>query len=328
MDLLMGIGPWYFNGPWDLGLGISHVDTSPVAHAETGTYYKCMDAKPEAWRNNFRSLVLLALLGVCAAAAWLMAWHKSSPSREGQDILATIRQKGIKSYWPQNVQRREWFLIRRGEKIVGWEMEYRQAGPDRAGGGFERQTNTAAGQERISARWKLTNNTEQGQYQSQSVKFSRMKASVTEAKIALQEGRLEVLQNNNGAHYASTTPVTENYLPEGVMSIAIHEVAKRKTQARFDMVEDESYPEESQGGQTPLYSFELRYIGQDTRTGGAMVETFFRGGGSWVTVVDDEGNVLRRFGENVEFTPATRVEVQKHFPEAAELQSNDGTVEM
>ena len=287
-----------------------------------------MVPKSETWRKNFRSVVLLAILGVCAALAWVLAWHKSAPARDGREILAGIRRQGIRQYWTQNVQRRQWFLIRRDGNVVGWEMEFRQAGPDGAGGGFERRTNVNTGQERISARWRLTNNAEEGQYQSQRVEFSRTRAEVSEAKIVLQNRTLQVYQNIDGVRYVSTAAASENYLPEGLMPLAMREVARRQGRARFEMVEDGSHPEESQGGRTPLYPFELRYLGKDSQTGGAMVETSFGGGSSWVTVIDETGNVLRRFGSNVEFLPATREEIQKQFPSAVEVIADDETVEM
>lgn len=282
----------------------------------------------ETWRKNFRSVVLLALLGVCSAVAWVLAWHKSAPAREAQGILAAIRRNGIKSYWPENVQRRQWFLIRRDGQIVGWEMEYRQAGPGNAGGGFERQTNGQKKQIRISSRWRLSNDSEHGEYESQRLEYLLPQSKISQAKIVLQNRTLQVFQNIDGARYISTAAAPENYLPEGLMLLAIQEVARRKTRARFEMVLDESPPGKSQGGQTPLFSFELRYIGVDAGIGGAMVETSYGHGNSLMTVIDDNGDILRVYGEHVESTPASRETILEYFPAAVEFISDEETVEL
>jgi hypothetical protein len=282
----------------------------------------------EAWRKNFRSVVLLAILGVCSAVAWVMAWHKSTPARNAREILSVVRRRGLKSYWPESVRRQQWFLIRRGETIVGWEMEYHQAGPSRAGGGFERRMKIDTGQLRLSARWRLSNNVEDGEYQSQRVVLSPPRAEVGEAKIVFHGRNLQVYQNINGVRYSSTATAPENYLPEGAMPLVIREVARRRGRARFEMVQDESHPKLLQGGRTPLFPFELRYCGEDSQTPGAMVETSDSRGNSWITVVDDNGAVVRRYGENLECTLVSYEEVLRHFPGVAEFASDEDTVEL
>lgn len=281
----------------------------------------------EAWRKNFRSIVLLAILGVCSAVAWVLAWHKSTPARNAREILAAIRRNGIKSYWPDNAQRQQWFLIHRDGKITGWEMEYHQAGPSGAGGGFERRLNNAKSQLRISARWRLNNNAEEGEYQSQRVMLSPPRADVGEAKIVLRSRNLQVVQNINGHGFSSTTATPDNYLPEGLMPLAIREVARRRSRARFEMVQDAQPPAQSQGEKTPLFSFELRYAGKDSHSGGAMVEEYYDPKHTWITVLDDGGNVLERYQGKIKWMPVSREEILQHFPAAAEYASDDETVE-
>jgi hypothetical protein len=282
----------------------------------------------EAWRKNFRSIVLLAILGVCSAMAWVLAWHKSAPARNAQEILAAIRRRGIKTYWPENARHQQWFLIYRDEKITGWEMEYHQAGSNGAVGGFVRQNDLSTRQVRISTRWRLSNNAEKGDYQSQHVAWNPPQAEVGEAKIELRDRNLQVVQNINGKRYSSSAAAPENYLPEGLMSLAIREVAQRRSHARFEMVQDAQPPAQSKGEKTPLFSFELRYVGQDSHSGGAMVEESYDPKHTWITVLDDAGNVLQRNQGNIKCVPVPHQTVLQHFPAAAEFAGDDETVEL
>ncbi|MBN1942478.1 MAG: hypothetical protein JW849_04200 [Phycisphaerae bacterium] len=282
----------------------------------------------ETWRKNFRSLVLLAILGVCSAVAWVLAWHKGAPARDAREILSAIRRQGIKHYWPQNARQQRWFFIRREGNVVGWEMHHRQAGADGAIGGFVRRENAPHKQVRLSSRWRLSNDAEQGEYHSQQVVLQPPQVKVTEAAIELRDRNLQVNQNIDGAGFSSTTAIPENYLPEGLMTLAMREVAQRQGRAQFKMVLDNQKPSPPTGGQTPLFSFELRYVGQDPSTGGAKVETSFGRENPWITILDANGEMIRRYEGNTEFSPATFEEILQRFPDAAEYAPDGETTAM
>jgi hypothetical protein len=276
----------------------------------------------ETWRKNFRSIVLLAILGVCATAAWVLAWHKSAPAREAQEILAEIRRNGIKSYWPDDAIRQQWFFVYRGDNVVGWEKEYHQAGSDHIAGCVEKRWNNDKGQVRISSRWRLSNNAEEGEYQSKYEIFSSPHP-IFETIIVLRNRNLQVFQNIKGAHFTSTRKIPENYLPEGLSSLVIREVARRRGHGRFEMVLDDIHPEQLQGGQTPLFPMELRYVGVDPDTGGAKIEESLDPKNSWTIVLDAAGNVLRRDQGNTRTMPVSYETVLKKFPAAAEFADKE-----
>ncbi|MBN1555818.1 MAG: hypothetical protein JXA11_13835 [Phycisphaerae bacterium] len=278
----------------------------------------------ETWRKNFRSLVLLALLGVCSTAAWVLAWHKSAPARDGRDFLESLRQRGVKSWWPANGRRQHWFLVYRQGTVVGWEMDYRQASANGTIGGMIRRTQDT----RLSSRWRISNDIQEGDYQSQFVKLQLPHPESVEATIELRGDRLQVLQVIDRVRYSSATKIPDNYLPEGLMLPAMREVVRRQGKARYEMVADDHPPSRQDGGTTPLFSFQLRYLGADASTGGAMVETFYGAGEPLITILDADGEVIRRRQGNTDFQPATREAILQLFPEAAQYAMDNETVEL
>lgn len=288
-----------------------------------------VETATETWRKNFRSLVLLAVLGICTASAWALAWYRGAPAREAAEILAAVRRDGLRAYWTELLPRRRWFLIRQGGKIVGWEMVFRRVGPETAEGGFVQRQFHPAGQIRLASRWRIRLDAEKGEYQSQQVFLRPGGAEVNETTIELRDRRIQVLQNRDGVRFLSVAPTPDNYLPEGLMDLVIRETARRKTRTRFEMVLDSQPPARQQGAQTPLFPLEFRYLGEDPQTGGTKIEeSLSRSEGTGLIVLDTFGEVIRRQYGETEYTFSSRSEVLRSFPDAAEFADEEETVEM
>ena len=85
--------------------------------------------KPAIDRKSFRVLILFAIFSLCVGGAWWLATHRGSTLREGQSIIAEIRQAKLKSFWGEE-DLTQWFLVRNGSQNVGWQVRYRQFMPD------------------------------------------------------------------------------------------------------------------------------------------------------------------------------------------------------
>lgn len=263
--------------------------------------------------------------------AWVMAWHKGAPTREAQAILAAIQGRGLLDSWSKDTEPQRWYLVLREGKVIGWEMEFHQAQPSGAAGGEVSKQVVPSGQILLTAQWKLSNDAKQGEYRSRQVALKLPRPVVVEAGIELHEGNLRVDQNINGKRFSSSGRAPENYLPEGLMTLAIREVARRKTHARFLMVRDGYPPEQPQGGQPKLHPFSLRYLGADEQTGGARVVFSLADGqgGEQTLILNKEGKVVRREAGKRQFVATTGQEVLRLFPDAGEVvPTDDKTVQM
>jgi hypothetical protein len=284
--------------------------------------------KSEAWRRSARSLVLLGLLGVCVAVAWVLVQHEGGPAREAIDILAEVRKAGLAEYWKEKTEKRQWFLLRRGGKIVGWQMTSRR--PDDSGfsGSMVRKTID----QQIQVKWELSDDLRHGTYESQAVSSislggRRPGVQTVRAVLVLEGSHIKVQQNVGGNVFQSSGRTPDNYLPEGMGELALQIVSMREAHARFSMILDNASPKVK----TPrFFTWDVRYVGpSELSRGASTVETTLLGlrdPDSHITVLDAEGNIIRQMIGGTEIQAVTGKDVLKIFPNAASVAGD--TVEI
>ena len=224
---------------------------------------------------------------------------RGGPVREGEAILAEVRQKGLAAYWQPYAVR--WYLIQAGGQVVGWRATVTI---DRGGTAFEGIHVYV----RDSARsdpghwewWRLNADATGGEYRAGKVVRSLLAWQIpTDTTIRLTGGQVFAKQVIQQWVLESQARTAANYLPEGTLELAARLVAERKTRAQFRLIFNEDLPLERT---TRFRSIRLEYadpagskvpgaqgrVNLEILAGGEQPERayFFDSGGGLVREID------------------------------------------
>jgi len=272
------------------------------------------DIRPgDAERRRIRTLsaVMVAVLGVSIAIAWVLAGIRGAPTRTGAEIMEQIRRDGLAAHWRHRPPE-QWHLISAGEKPIGWRAALMRSVPT---GGFEGLdvkfrvlTNTWQVQWET---WTLDAYATEGKYRAGIIvpRQGRPLAGV-DTVIALREGRVLVDQAKFG-HSEADAPA--NYIPEGVRDLAVYLAAQGGEPAGFRMVFNEMPPS---GGR--VQSGRILVEDMVSSADGWQVTVRSSGGSEETVSYDNRGQVVRRQHDGGKFAerPAELKEVVAAFPAA------------
>jgi hypothetical protein len=176
------------------------------------------------------SLVLMGVLLLAVAGAWLMVRFYHSPSRVGADILQDMRKQGLPALWPA---RR--FAVRFQQKDPSGKLQRRVSMVRQpAEGSFagHAYTEAVSGPPRrvgnIEEAWIVTNDLSEANYVAVYRTFW--------VKIELNKDQLSV-EGSGMDRVTEDTPA--NYIPEGLEDLAIRQAARGGKKASFQMISDE-----------------------------------------------------------------------------------------
>jgi len=276
-----------------------------------------------AARQALLALLLTAVLAAAAGAAWLLQEIAQRRVDKGAAILKQIRSNKLALYWPDRRQT-DWYLIQQGSVVLGWHAIVREG----SGGGFrgweiELGYNQAGATEReMHSAWNLNADATDGTYQS---RVERRGQPTELTQIRLQESAseadqatVEVLQPTLALEAQSPEP--RNYIPEGVLPLAIRLVAEGGADAQFRMVFDD-IPNSHKV--VEFGSVRISHEGRGRTDQGEQthrVRVYYRGWGKHPREyeLDESGKLISIVSGNVRWVAASAADVAKRFPNAPE----------
>jgi hypothetical protein len=279
-------------------------------------------------QKNFRTLILLGIMGVATAVAW---WMTTGPGgqriREARQILAEVRQKRLEAYWGEEPDRTtvQWSILRAKDVPVGWSVTYRRRIPGGFEGGMIQLASSSRGASQAVSHWKLSSDARRGVYQSTSSILGQPAGSPDEnaTRIELTDGKLDVIQREGRSLYHSSASAPRNYIPEGTVMLIMQLVARRKTQAEFQLIIDSNLPTSRQ---TAFAKYIVRYLGpiddDDKNAAGSAVEltmTARQGRSCRVLHFDRDGKLIRQIYGDVTELVVSEDEIREVFPRAVEM---------
>ncbi len=191
-----------------------------------------------------RAIVLGVVLVVCvAAAAFYVHDLRTSAERNGEAVVAEIRQKGLGQFIRKPTTR--WFLMQADGAPLGWHVIDTGPRPDVGGAMGLNVTVTPAKDdphdrsklEGVWERWVLNGGASEGRYDAGEVHVVGSECRVVATtSIVLSGGRVQASQLVDGRVYQSNAEVPANYLPEGTMEMATRILANQDEPARFRMI--------------------------------------------------------------------------------------------
>ncbi len=174
-------------------------------------------------RQKLLAPVMVGILAVSVGAAWLLAHVRQGRVDAAEEVLATLRSRGLRAIWGDRPWR-AYFVGRTQEgEPVGWLAMIRKPTDSGYVGTFEMHRAGDGYRMNASSRWELDNGARNGRYFAvQRVTDPRTRMSREfETSIELSPARLEIIESGpRGAAEASLRP-PENYLPEGAMSAVV-----------------------------------------------------------------------------------------------------------
>lgn len=277
-----------------------------------------------AKRGWLLSVLLLGILATCLGIAWGLVQYRRAPIREGQKILHEIHQRGLSAFWDSETAVVEYRLIRRDDKIIGWQVQYRQPISQ---GGFRGEMKRWRPEMTVVAEWQLDASARRGQYTSNLENYVingryRIELSENRTTVHLEDTHLQIKQLVDKAFHPSKSRVPENYAPEGTLSLLKSEVARRKSKAQFKITYDSILPA---NGKPLFVNLLVEYQGRpESPSDGAVLNITTPQQGNLVRreVYDAGGNFLRAeyLAPDGKYTEeAVTLETLKtHFPDAME----------
>ncbi len=254
------------------------------------------------------------ILAAAVGAAWLLAASAGRRVRAGREIIEEIRAGGLGKLWPRE-PRIDWYLIHNGPKPVGWRAAARARTEEGQFVGVD--MDALPGVESLE-NWFLNADATEGRYVGVERAGGRR---IGQTRITLADGQVEVFQylpRVPPGIFRARSPAPENYLPEGMLELAVRRTAARRAEAQFKLVFNER---PNPQGQVDYGTLRFRDVGAG-RGGGRKVRISGRRMGKAFArdyEVDAGGGVGGvADGRGVRWVSASGEEVARLFPSAPE----------
>jgi len=184
----------------------------------------------KAWRerSNVLGVVMFVILLAAVALAWGLTRARLEPVHRGANIMERIRNRTLHAYWGTEPTTR-WYLITDPQgQPAGWGS--RTISP--TGEGFSGTLVRYIKPQQFSIeQWDLANDASRGEYRA-----AGESASLVDTVIQLEQGRVRVVRHVAGRLRQASSASPENYIPEGMTSLALREAAKAGKPATFQII--------------------------------------------------------------------------------------------
>ena len=183
-------------------------------------------------RGSFLALVMLGILLASVAAAQLLADYRGASARRGADIMASIRSQSLQAYWKDDSSR-QWYLLT-NEK--GEAVGYREAFRRRTHGGFTGITRLVIGNDVHLENWQLSSDTAKGRYKAVSQTSA---GGMDRTDINFDSHMVTVVKRAADMLGQVQQAAPDNYVPEGMLPLAIAEATKSGRATAFKVIDNE-----------------------------------------------------------------------------------------
>ncbi len=188
---------------------------------------------PQA-RFNLIGAVMVGVLGISVAMAWVATWSQKDSAYSGADLISKLRSDSLERYWPL-VSTERWMIgVASPTTPVGWEMLSSRPDPQ---GGFSGQQ--VAGAETVShkSNWTLSSDLSRGDYTS--VVFDKNDKELAKTRITLSDIQISIVRQAGQKQTSASSARPKNYVPEGALSLVLSLVAQRGQAVTVKMIFDE-----------------------------------------------------------------------------------------
>ena len=184
----------------------------------------------KAWRerSGVLGMVMFVILLVAVALAWQLTRVRLEPVHRGANIMERIRNRTLQAYWGAEPTTR-WYLITDSQGLpAGWWSRTISPTAEGFSGTVVRYIKP---QQFSIEQWDLANDASRGEYRA-----AGESSSLVDTVIQLEQGQVRVVRHVAGRLRQASSASPENYIPEGMTSLALGEAAKAGKPAQFQII--------------------------------------------------------------------------------------------
>jgi len=183
-------------------------------------------------RGTLLALVMLGILLASVASARLLVGYRGASARRGADILATIRSQKLEAYWKDDSSR-QWYLLTNDK---GEPVGYREAVRRRTRDGFTGINRLVIGNDAHLEDWRLSSDGTKGRYKAVS---QTRAGGMDRTDINFDSRMATVVKTAADMLGQVQQAVPDNYVPEGLLPLAIAEATKSGRATVFKVIDNE-----------------------------------------------------------------------------------------
>ena len=263
-------------------------------------------------RDNLLAVIMLAVLLVSVAIAWSMSAVTSRPIARGVDILREIRSVGLGAYWPAEPVTLWYRVTDANNNPIAWKATRRMMVEGNFGGVNLITYDNFYAEEQ----WLIEPKATAGHYNGQM----KMDSVTIETTIQFRDEVVTVRQPRQGRWLIAKAVAPVNFLPDGMMPLAIRQVDARQKSAIFSQVFDRIAI--TQAGKVFFATTRM------TPTAKGVVEvvsTVGRGSSTTIYHLDETGLITKVVSppDGETHTLTTREELTKDWPDLAEPELDE-----
>ena len=188
---------------------------------------------PQA-KHGVLTVVMVGILAVSVAMAWLTTKAKKDTSRDGAEIISKLIDDTLEGYWTGS-RRDSWFIaLRQDAKPIGWQK--RSRGRESEGMFSGSVIDGSTGVARYESSWWLSPDLSEGRYVARG--FNDKNNMVVETQITISENEVTVVRSIRGQKLAATAARPDNYVPKGTLPLVLRLVAARGREVTVKMIVD------------------------------------------------------------------------------------------
>jgi hypothetical protein len=182
-------------------------------------------------RSAIVAVVMFVLLLACVAAAGWLVWSRTSvPDENGREILAGIRERGLRAFLPGEPTV-HWYIGRDADgNAVAWTRQAVEPTED----GFSGTSDLRVRDGWVEAQWSLNAAMDAGEYSSRI----RTPDLVQNLTLVQKGNRIEVTREMMDGRQSAAGEAPKTYLPEGTFDVASRLMSRADERAGFYMIAD------------------------------------------------------------------------------------------
>jgi|GEM_PF-3184090 len=180
------------------------------------------------------AVVMIAILAVSVALAYLVTKPGKSNSPGGAEIISKLASDTIEGYWTGS-RRQSWFImLNPNAQPVGWQMSSR--GRESEGIFSGSLVDGSIGASRHRSTWRTKTDLSESIYTSRG---PANKAQMADTRIELTDSEVTVVRIVGGRKRSATAPRPANYVPEGTFPLVLRLAAAGARPVTIKMIVDQ-----------------------------------------------------------------------------------------
>ncbi|MCE5280450.1 MAG: hypothetical protein ABFD92_19655 [Planctomycetaceae bacterium] len=254
------------------------------------------------------SLVLLAVLAAVVAAAWAVVAVRAGATRRGIEIVRRLQEQGLPQLLGSQPQVRA-YRVTEPQSARGWRLIRVEPAPKGYAGLAAEKLQDGKRAYQAEERWRATDNLSRVEYEATDDMATRRGVSILLTAQSVTNRTVTVIMAQGSEGISGKGPAPDNYVPEGMLPLAIRLAAEGGEPANITMIlNNEALRPTARGVYEPNFT-----PAQIRPRSGGQVEIKIAGSTQTYTL-NDSGQIIHiRHDSGLEYSAVPVEELRKNF---------------